>query len=207
MVPLVHPSPTAEVCLYVDASQDYWGAVVTQIDPSELQVTLEKQNHRPLVSLSGRFAGASSRWDTIETEAFAIVESTSRLEYLLLRPREFHLYIDHRNLVYMFDPYGSDGTMAKYRADKSQRWALSLMSFKYVIEHVPGEVNAWGDLPSRWGAGPALPLSRPRDAWPDWPSSIESPRCKKLSLCGRLKPRLELFIKTPSTRGKQELPV
>ncbi|KAE8955170.1 hypothetical protein PR001_g32213 [Phytophthora rubi] len=57
----------------------------------------------------------------------------------------------------MFDPYGSDGTMARYRADKLQRWALSLMSFKYVIEHVPGEVNAWGDLLSRWGAGPVLP--------------------------------------------------
>ncbi|KAE9260888.1 hypothetical protein PR003_g34164, partial [Phytophthora rubi] len=108
MVPLAHPSQTAEVCLYADASQDYWGAVVTQIDPSELQLPLEKQNHRPLAFLSGRFAGASSRWATIEKEAFAIVESTRRLEYLLLRPRGFHLYTDHRNLVYMFDPYGSD---------------------------------------------------------------------------------------------------
>ncbi|KAE9271913.1 hypothetical protein PR003_g30368 [Phytophthora rubi] len=53
MVPLAHPSPTAEVCLYADASQDYWGAVVTQIDPSELQLALEKQNHRPLAFLSG----------------------------------------------------------------------------------------------------------------------------------------------------------
>ncbi|KAE9333825.1 hypothetical protein PR003_g13836 [Phytophthora rubi] len=129
MLPLAHPSPTAEL-------------------------PLEKQNHRPLDFLTGRFAGASSRWATIEKEAFAIVESTRRLEYLLLRPRG---YTDHRNLVYMFDPYGSDGTMARYRADKLQRWALSLMSFKYVIEHVPGEVNAWGNLLSLWGAGPVFP--------------------------------------------------
>ncbi|KAE9344158.1 hypothetical protein PF008_g9348 [Phytophthora fragariae] len=27
------------------------------------------------------------------------------------------------------------------------------MSFWYVIEHVPGEQNVWGDLLSRWGAG------------------------------------------------------
>ncbi|KAE8913634.1 hypothetical protein PF005_g23252 [Phytophthora fragariae] len=154
MLPLAHPIPTAEVCLYADASQAYWGAVVTQIDPSKLQLPLEKQNHRPLDFLSGRFAGASSRWATIEMEAFASVESTRRLEYLLLRPRG---YTDHRNLVYMFDPYGSDGTMARYRADKLQRWALSLMSFKYVIEHVPGEVNAWGNLLSLWGAGPVFP--------------------------------------------------
>ncbi|KAE9051957.1 hypothetical protein PR001_g948 [Phytophthora rubi] len=27
------------------------------------------------------------------------------------------------------------------------------MSFQYIIEHVPGDVNVWGDLLSRWGAG------------------------------------------------------
>ncbi|GMF29380.1 unnamed protein product [Phytophthora fragariaefolia] len=29
MVPLAYPSPSSEVCLYSDASQDFWGAVVT----------------------------------------------------------------------------------------------------------------------------------------------------------------------------------
>lgn len=43
--------------------------------------------------------------------------------------------------------------MARHQADKLQRWALSLLSFQYVIEHVPGEANVWGDLLSRWGAG------------------------------------------------------
>ncbi|GMF39969.1 unnamed protein product [Phytophthora fragariaefolia] len=81
---------------------------------------------------------------------YAIVEATRRLEYLLLRPRGFRLYTDHRNLVYIFNPYATDGTMARYQADKLQRWALSLMSFQY---HVPGDVNVWGDLLSRWGAG------------------------------------------------------
>ncbi|KAE9158710.1 hypothetical protein PF002_g33035 [Phytophthora fragariae] len=51
------------------------------------------------------------------------------------------------------------------------------------------------------------PLSRLRDAWPDWPSSIASLRCKKQSLCDRLKARFALFIKIPSTRSKLELPV
>ncbi|GMF43082.1 unnamed protein product [Phytophthora fragariaefolia] len=135
--------------------------------------------------LSGRFVGASSRWSTIEKEAFAIVESTRRLEYLLLRPAGFRLYTDHRNLVYIFNPYATDGAMARYRADKLQRWALSLMSFKYVIEHVPGEEDVWGDLLSRLGAGQALeahneavrvarlavvqrvsPLEEPEFVWP-----------------------------------------
>jgi transposase InsO family protein len=162
MVPLAHPSPDAEVCVYTDASQDYWGAVVTQLEPGEAQLPLEQQNHRPLAFLSGRFVGAASRWPTIEKEAFAIVEATRRLEYLLLRPGGFRLYTDHRNLVYIFAPHGENSTMARYQADKLQRWAMSLMSFKYVIEHVPGESNVWGDLLSRWGAG--TPSERPMPA-------------------------------------------
>jgi hypothetical protein len=96
MVPLAHPSPNAEVCLYTDASQDSWGAVATQLKPGEAQLPLEQQNHRPLAFLSGRFVGASSHWPTIEKEAYAIVEATRRLEYLLLSPGGFRLYTDHR---------------------------------------------------------------------------------------------------------------
>lgn len=39
MVPLAHPSPTADLCLYSDASNDYWGAVVTMLDPEEPATT------------------------------------------------------------------------------------------------------------------------------------------------------------------------
>lgn len=74
----------------------------------------------------------------------------------MLRPHGFCLYTVHRNLFYIFSPYGIDNAVARYQADKLQRWALSLLSFKYDIENVPGEANVWGDLLSRWGAGPVL---------------------------------------------------
>ncbi|KAL4087092.1 hypothetical protein PRIC1_012992 [Phytophthora ramorum] len=141
VVSLAHPNQEDEVCLYTDASQDSWGAAVTQLRPDELQLPLEQ--HRPLAFLRGRFTGAVSRWATIEKEAFAIVETTRRLEYLLL-PKGFRLYTDHRNLVYIFNPYGVDSTMARYQTDKLQRWSISLMAFRYVIEHMPGDQNAWG---------------------------------------------------------------
>jgi hypothetical protein len=160
MVPLAHPSPTADVCLYIDASQDFSGAVVTQLEPEEVSLPSEEHHHRPLAFLSGQFVGVAARWPTIEKEAYAIVEATRILDYLLLRPKGFRLYTDHQNLVYIFDPYATDGTMARYQADKLQRWALSLLSFRYVIEHVPGEANAWGDLLSRWGAGQDQPADR-----------------------------------------------
>lgn len=48
MVPLAHPSLTVDVCLYTDASQDYWGAAVTQLPPDEAHLPLDMQNHSPL---------------------------------------------------------------------------------------------------------------------------------------------------------------
>jgi hypothetical protein len=185
MVPLAHPRPDAELCLYTDASQDSWGAALTQLEPEELQLPLAQQAHRPLAFLSGKFAGASSRWATIEKEAFAIVEATRRLEYLLLRPRGFRLYTDHRNLVYIFSPHAVDSAVSRYQADKLQRWSLSLTAFQYVIEHVPGEDNVWGDLLSRWGAGPSI-------------SDRRATRVARLAVVDRVSPLQEAEFVWPS---------
>jgi hypothetical protein len=149
MVPLVHPQDDVDVCVYTDASQDYWGAIVTQVEVGELTKSLKDQVHQPLAFLSGSFKGAATRWPIVEKEAYAIVETCKRLEYLLLHERGFHLFTDHRNLQYIFNPTSVNGTVAKYQADKLQRWSMVLQMFRYKIEHVPGEDNVWGDMLSR----------------------------------------------------------
>jgi len=144
-VPLARPTEDKMVCLYTDASSGHWGAVATQVPLEDLDL--------PLAFLSGAFRGASSRWAIFEKEAFAVVEAVKRLDYLLLRPGGFRLLTDHRNLQYMFNPAGQGRSpMAKYQADKLQRWALVLSTFPYSIETLPGEANVWADLLSRWGA-------------------------------------------------------
>jgi hypothetical protein len=153
IVPLAHPDDTKLLCLYTDASSDHWGAVLTQIDAQDLERSLHEQAHEPLAFLSGTFKGAESRWPTIEKEAYAVVESCKRLEYLLLRPKGFLIFTDHRNLTYIYDPKSVDSGIQKYRADKLQRWAVVMSTFQYTIQHVAGEDNVWGDLLSRWGAG------------------------------------------------------
>jgi hypothetical protein len=74
------------------------------------------------------------------------------MEYLLLRERGFHLFTDHRNLKYIFDPKSVNGNIARYQADKLQSWSMVLQMFRYQIEYISGETNVWGDLLSRWGA-------------------------------------------------------
>jgi hypothetical protein len=154
MVPLAHPNEEADVCVFTDASQDHWGAVVTQVVSGELSKPLQDQHHEPLAFLSGSFKDASSRWPIVEKEAFAIVETCKRMEYLLLRERGFHIFTDHRNLQYIFDPHSVNTSIAKYQADKLQRWTMVLQMFKYEIEYISGEDNVWGDLLSRWGSRP-----------------------------------------------------
>ena len=63
---LAHPSPDKRVCLYTDASQDFWSAIATQVPPSDLNLSPKVQRHEPLAFLSGRFTGAMSRWPIIE---------------------------------------------------------------------------------------------------------------------------------------------
>jgi hypothetical protein len=77
---------------------------VTQVEVGELAKPLKDQVHQPLAFLSGSFKGAASRWPIVEKEAYAIVETCKRLKYLLLRERGFHLFTDHRNLQYIFNP-------------------------------------------------------------------------------------------------------
>ncbi|KAJ0408845.1 hypothetical protein P43SY_000741 [Pythium insidiosum] len=154
MVPLAHPRPGDVVCVFTDASRDHWGAAVTQIPPDDACLPLEQQRHRPLAFISGSFKDASSRWPIIEKEAFAIVETCKRLAYLLIRPNGFKVFTDHRNLQYIFDPHSIDSNVTRFQADKLQRWASTLTTFRYEIEHVAGEANVWGDLLSRWGASP-----------------------------------------------------
>jgi hypothetical protein len=131
MVPLAHPKEDSDVCVFTDASQDHCGAFITQVPPGDLSKPREEQQQEPLAFLSGSFKDASSRWSIVEKEAFAIVETCKRMEYLLLRERGFHLFTDHRNLQYIFDPHSVDSTVAKYCADKLQRWSMVLQMFRY----------------------------------------------------------------------------
>ncbi|KAE8886173.1 hypothetical protein PF003_g29779 [Phytophthora fragariae] len=128
MVSLAHPNQQDKVCLYTDASQDSWGAILTQLRPEELQLPLEEP---PL--------------------------SSTRT-----------------------------GTMARYQADNHQRWSISLMAFRYVIEHVPGDQNVWGDLLSRWGASGVGVADR------------ESVRIARLAVVERVSPLQDPDFQLPS---------
>lgn len=85
----------------------------------------------------------------MEKEAFAVVESMTRLHYLTAA-QEVSLFTDHSNLIYIFDPYDNNPGIGRHVANKLMRWALKLSSYRYVIEHRPGSRNVWADILTRW---------------------------------------------------------
>lgn len=149
-----HPDEDAEFCVCTDASSEGWAAVLFQVKGFKEATGLEDQECEPLSFLGGIFRGSSYGWSIAEKEAFPIVEAVERWSYLLIRPKGFRIFCDHRNLTYIFDT--SDSLMKLPTSHKLQRWALKLSAYRYVIEHIAGEKNVWADMLTRW----ALPSKR-----------------------------------------------
>ena len=160
-VTLAHPDPQQEFCLFTDASNHSWGAILTQIPEEDLHLDVQDQRHTPLQFLGGKFTGSKANWSIVEKEAFALVESCLRLDNYLLRPKPCRIFTDHRNLLYILDPNWRPTSTKKYTDAKLERWALKLQAFPFTIEHIAGEANVWADLISRWASSTVAEEVRP----------------------------------------------
>lgn len=148
-IKLAHPKEGHITCLFSDASDLHWASILTQVPKNQMTMKVEDQNHEVLSFLSGSFKGHLHRWSVVEKEAFAVVESMTRLDFLT-SAGEVHLFTDHSNLTYIFDPYGQNPGINRQVATKLMRWALKLSAYRYVIEYLPGNQNVWADMMTRW---------------------------------------------------------
>ena len=110
--------------------------------------TIHKQAHQPITFGSGVFRGSQTKWSTAEKEAYAIVVCLTKNDHILLHRKGFHLFTDHRNLIFMFSPTQE---VKKHVSNKLQRCALRMLNYRYTVHHIAGEDNQWADLLSRWG--------------------------------------------------------
>lgn len=63
------------MCLFTDASDNHWAAIMTQVTDKERNLDIEKKTHKPLCFLSGAFKGYSFNRSMPEKEGFAVVEA------------------------------------------------------------------------------------------------------------------------------------
>ena len=151
---LNHRDPAKVLCVFTDASSTSWSVCVTQVaslDSVPDRCLIHELDHEPLVMLSGNFSKSELKYPIVEKEAFAINQAVQDLGYLLNEPAGFHLFTDHRNLVYMLDPVSLSASVRQNTVEKMARWAYALFQCKFTLHHIPGEDNVWADLMTRWG--------------------------------------------------------
>ncbi|CAM9904597.1 unnamed protein product, partial [Sphacelaria rigidula] len=68
-----------------------------------------------------------------------------------------HIFTDHRNLAYIFNPEACVTSVSKALAQRLEGWKGVLGQYRYTICHISGERNAWSDFLSRWVNIPTLP--------------------------------------------------
>ena len=140
-----------ELCLWTDASDEYFSVVITQCKPEELAKPYEEQKHEPLYFLSGKFKDAQENWHISSKECWPILWALKRFDWLFHgHPKEFRVFCDHQNLATILNPSGKQ-VENKATLSRLYRWGVIMSEFSYTIQHVPGQFNVFADLLTRWG--------------------------------------------------------
>ena len=86
-VKLAHVRDDATLCLFTDASDLFFGAVLTQIsaDVFDAEDDLNTWPHEPLGFISGAFKNAQLRWSVCDKEGYAIKIACEKFSHLLIR--------------------------------------------------------------------------------------------------------------------------
>ena len=138
---LAHYDVNRPVILFCDASAYGLGACLVHI--------MDDGSQRPIAYASCALSKPERVYAQIEREGLALVFGVRRFhQHLYSRP--FTLLTDHRPLGKIF---GSKQGIPPMAAARIQRWALTLSTYQYTIEHINGKANNCADCMSR------LPLS------------------------------------------------
>eukprot|EP00924_Labyrinthula_sp_SR-Ha-C_P012481 snap_masked-scaffold_10-processed-gene-8.24-mRNA-1 protein AED:0.45 eAED:0.46 QI:0/-1/0/1/-1/1/1/0/1717 len=139
-----------ELVVTTDASKKYWAAVVSQCPVADFKnKDFDKQEHYPLMTLSGKFSRSQKNWHISQKELYPMLEVITKLDFLVYgHPRPVKFLTDHRNLAFILKP---GATPNKSHVDRLHRWALRFQEADIEVSHLPGEVNLFADMLSRWG--------------------------------------------------------
>lgn len=142
---LIHYDPNKILVVSSDASNVGTGAVLSHKFPDG---TL-----KPIAFASRSFSDVEKRYSTIDKEAAGLVYAVTKFHQYLYG-RRFTLITDHKPLERIF---GEDRQTPKIASNRLLRWAMTLNSYNFNVEYLPGKENCPADSLSR------LPLCSPTD--------------------------------------------
>lgn len=140
-----------DLYLVGDASENGWCLLVCQGAQEERKKPFIERKLSPVLSLSGLFKGASSRWHIMQKELFPFVKALDRISYLLHRRNGFVILCDNKTLTHVLNPTGYLVDNGKQMVNRVSRWLLKFCGYYYHVEAISGAENYFCDLVSRWG--------------------------------------------------------
>ena len=148
-------SPDHAICMFTDASDNSWAGIITEVPIAQLNLPVHQHTQHELLGiLERRWHGTEARWTTGDQEGYALHTTAMHFRYLLeAAPGPLHIFTDHLNLLYLYDPLSFGKNLASYTIKKVQRWAQDLSQIDYVLEHLSGEHMGLPDLLTRWLRG------------------------------------------------------
>ena len=110
---LSYYDPDKTVCIFMDASDRFWSGVITETSVAELRKPLEDQRHYPLSFLGSEFQKSQLNWATFEKEGCTIYQYFKRMDYLLVTHERTHVFTDHRNLLFVYEPTAMEPVLGR----------------------------------------------------------------------------------------------
>jgi len=150
VVLLSHRDVAKRLVVLTDASDEGWGAVIFQYGEEEFDLELQERNLEILAVMSGVWRGASTRWSTVDREAFPLIQVIQKQSHLLYGAHPFEIYGDSKTVMYILDPERVVAHPKMATLSRVRRWGLLLQQFQYLVVHIDGVENLWGDMLSRW---------------------------------------------------------
>ena len=132
------PDITKKFYLFTDASDIGIGAALMQRD--------ENGRYYPVAFGSKLLTETERNWHISEKELYSAIYFIEKFrKYLMIQP--FVLFVDHRNLEFLFQQ-----THFKDSGPKYHRWTQRLAEFTFIARWIPAQFNFVADYLSRYNA-------------------------------------------------------
>lgn len=149
-VSLAFPKDGHVIWASTNSPEEFWEEIVAQTEKKVLVKNADVEQHKPLAFLGGRLSWTQRNWTISEREAYAIVQTFDRKDYLFWGAQPVHVFSDFWNLLFDFAPNALQPNSTRHVLSKLQRWAIHLSWFEFFIDHIQGSQNVLSDILIQW---------------------------------------------------------